>query len=343
MTTPSEHGRARAPVVFAKLSPVVPSEVYDTYWRFACERQAIFFRRIEQPLGQWTKDAILATYKFTNAYRASDRVSQFLIRRVVHEGDQAPREVFFRTLLFKLFNRIDTWDILLRAFGVVSFREFRFERYNEVLSRSMRDGARLYSAAYIMPAAPGYPGPRKHSTHLRLLERMVLDEVPERLADCRFMRDAFALLRSYPMMGDFLAYQYVIDLNYSGVTAFDEMEFVVPGPGARDGIRKCFRSLGGLSEADVIRLVAERQDLEFERLGLTFRSLWGRPLQLIDCQNLFCEVDKYARIAHPDVVGLSGRTRIKQTYAPVLDPIHYWYPPKWGLNERIECEGPHPA
>ena len=28
-----------------------------------------------------------------------------------------------------------------------------------------------------------------------------------------------------------------------------------------------------------------------------FRDLWGRPLQLIGCQNLFCEVDKYARVA----------------------------------------------
>jgi len=121
------------------------------------------------------------------------------------------------------------------------------------------------------------------------------------------------------------------------------MEFVVPGPGARDGIRKCFRSLGGLAEADVIRLVAERQQLEFERLGLAFKSLWGRDLQLVDCQNVFCEVDKYARLAHPDILGLSGRTRIKQTYSPTLDPISYWYPPKWGLNERIEREGARTA
>lgn len=32
-------------------------------------------------------------------------------------------------------------------------------------------------------------------------------------------------------------------------------------------------------------------------LGLRFRSLAGRRLKLIDCQNLFCEVDKYARVA----------------------------------------------
>lgn len=81
--------------------------------------------------------------------------------------------------------------------------------------------------------------------------------------------------------------------------------------------------------------MAERQAFEFARLGLSFSSLWGRPLQLIDCQNIFCEVDKYARIAHPDVKGLSGRTRIKQLYRSKTNLLCYWYPPKWGLNNSI--------
>ena len=76
-------------------------------------------------------------------------------------------------------------------------------------------------------------------------------------------------------------------------------------------------------------MMADIQDQQFARLGLRFRSLWGRPLQLIDCQNLFCEVSKYARCAHPDVGGLAGRTRIKQKYR--MDPraLRYWFPPKW--------------
>ncbi len=96
-----------------------------------------------------------------------------------------------------------------------------------------------------------------------------------------------------------MAYQYTIDINYSNTTNFSEMEFIVPGPGAIDGIRKCFAGTGGLNEAQIIRFMAERQELEFARLGLDFQSLWGRRLQLIDCQNLFCEVDKYARVRPP--------------------------------------------
>jgi hypothetical protein len=138
------------------------------------------------------------------------------------------------------------------------------------------------------------------------------------------------------MMGEFLAYQYVIDLNYSGLLNFSEMEFIVPGPGARDGIAKCFRSLGGLTEAEIIQLVTSRQEEEFERVGERFETLWGRPLQLIDCQNLFCEVDKYARLFHPDIKGRSSRDRIKQIYRAPARPFEYWFPPKWGLNERMK-------
>ncbi|WP_267883292.1 nucleotide kinase domain-containing protein, partial [Streptomyces sp. NRRL S-37] len=93
---------------------------------------------------------------------------------------------------------------------------------------------------------------------------------------------------------------------------FSEMDFVVAGPGARDGIRKCFGPAADGIEADVIRYMADTQDEHFARLGLAFAGLRGRPLQLIDCQNLFCEVDKYARVAHPDIAGISGRSRIKQ-------------------------------
>ena len=269
----------------------------------------MFFRRVEGCSPPWTHDSILAHYKFTNAYRASDRVSQYLIRNVIYEGSQSPEEVFFRTLLFKIFNRTETWELLKGFVGEVEYSSYSFHAYDSVLSQAQAAGRSIYSAAYIMPSAGrvfGYA--QKHRNHLKLIERMMADEAPARVAEARSMRDAFGLLRSYPSIGDFLAYQFVTDLNYSEITNFSEMEFVVPGPGALDGIRKCFSDLGGLTEADLIRVVTERQEDEFERLGLRFRDLWGRRLQLIDCQNLFCEVSKYARVKHPEIKGVGSRS-----------------------------------
>ncbi len=149
------------------------------------------------------------------------------------------------------------------------------------------------------------------------------------------MQQGFELLFAYPSMGDFLAYQYITDLNYSEMTGFSEMEFVVAGPGAIDGISKCFVDTAGLNPPEIIRFMTDRQEAEFERLGLTFQSLWGRRLQLIDCQNIFCEVSKYARLRHPEIAGISGRTRIKQKFRATPTAIDYWYPPKWGINAKI--------
>src|SRR5260370_23774501 len=239
-------------------------------------------------------------------------------------------------MLFKLFNKIETWQLLENEVGPLTYETYAFKAYDRPLTRPMTRGESIYSAAYIMPSGGTLLGhDRKHRNHLVLIERMMTEHLPERIAEAPSMQRAFELLRGYPTIGNFLAYQYVTDLNYSKLTNFTEMEFVVPGPGALDGIRKCFADTGGLNDPELIRFVADRQEREFERLGLDFRSLWGRRLQLIDCQNLFCEVDKYARIFHPEIAGISGRTRIKQKYSSHPLPIAYWYPPKWELNDRI--------
>lgn len=321
------------------LKPARPSEVYDAYWRFAVERQAVFLRRYRGEPHPWTDDDIITQYKFTNAYRASDRASQYLIRNVIYDGPDTPEEVFFRTILFKLFNKIETWEMLRDELGEPTYAGFSMHDYDRVLTAAMLRKQSIYSAAYIMPSGSRKQGStKKHQSHLQLLQQMMDDEVPARIASLRTMRAAFDLLLSYPMIGEFLAYQYVTDLNYSNLCDFSEMEFVVPGPGAIDGISKCFESLGGLTETDIIKLVTDRQEAEFERLGLNFQTLWDRPLQLIDCQNLFCEISKYSRVSHPDVPGVANRTRIKQKYKRNTDPLPLWYPPKWGINERIAQE-----
>src|SRR5271165_4654436 len=87
---------------------VTVTPVFDAYWHFAAERQSIFFRRLDGAAVALTNDPVLQSFKFTNAYRASDRVSQYLIRNVIYRDDLPSDEtnVFFRILLFKLFNKI---------------------------------------------------------------------------------------------------------------------------------------------------------------------------------------------------------------------------------------------
>ncbi len=323
--------------LLSELAPAKPTEVYNTYWYFAAERQNVFFNKIKKKHPPWSKDRILRKYKFTNAYRAADRVSQYLIQNVIYDDDHDLEDLFFRIILFKIFNKIETWELLKSKLGEINYKTFDFSTYNEVLTEAQDSGKAIYSGAYIMASgksAFGYS--KKHRNHLALVSKMMEENLPLKIATAESMQEAFTLIKSYPSIGDFLAYQYVTDINYSKITDFSETEFVVPGPGAIDGIHKCFSDLGGLSETEIIKMMYERQSLEFERLGIKFKTLWGRPLKLIDCQNLFCEVDKYSRVAHPNIKGKSDRKRIKQKYSPTNRSLHYWFPPKWGINDRVQ-------
>lgn len=323
-----------------KPSQAQVSPLYDLYWRFAAERQALFFNRLEGRPQPWTHDPILSVHRFTNAYRASDRVSQFLIRDVIYApGFQTPEDIVFRILLFKFFNRTSTWEALTQAIGPLAWSEFEFGHFDAVLTDRLAQGEKIYSAAYMIPPVSLDGSGVKHRGHLRLIEHMMADGVVAKIQDTPDLGALFRLLRHYPSLGDFLAFQLAIDLAYSPLVDHRENQFVVAGPGARDGLSKVFAQAHLYDPADLIAVIADRQAQEFARLGLDFRSLYGRPLQLIDCQNLFCEVSKYTRVSNPEVAGLSGRTRIKQRYQ-VADAQALpapWYPPKWGLNDRIQA------
>lgn len=307
----------------------------NTYWRFAVARQAIYLARLRRSPLQSTQDAILRDHRFTNVFRASDRVTQFLISSVQQgpSSSSEPADLVFRTLLFKVFNRQDTWEHVESRVGPVRWSTYDFDTYRRALEEAAQRGP-IYSAAYLMPP-PRLGEDRKHANHLRLLELMMRDGLTAKLLASPSLRSVFEHLVSYPGLGPFLAFQYAIDLNYSDVLSFDENDFVVAGPGAKDGIRKCFGPAAAGLETDIIQYMVDTQEQHFERLGLAFPGLFGRRLHLIDAQNLFCEVDKYARVRHPEVAGISGRSRIKQKFrvaGPLPRPV---FPRQWGLASTV--------
>ena len=306
---------------------------FACYWAFAAERQQVYYRRLAGVSGPLSRDSIIATHRFTNAYRASDRVSQFLINEVQYNREWDWLDTFVRTLIFKIFNRIDTWRHIVRHAGEPNWDALEGRRVDRAMA-AIAGQRPLYSAAYIMPPPRSVSGP-KYARHLDLVRRMVRDGAPWKIQSARTMSTAFAVLRRYDSIGDFLAYQFVTDLNYSPHLCFSETEFVVPGPGARRGLRKCFSDPGTLSDNDLLRWTWSRQEAEFAARGLQWHGLWGRPLQLVDVQNLFCELDKYTRVALPHLTRRAPGKRIKQRYRPTREPMTAWFPPKWGLNECV--------
>lgn len=304
-------------------------DIYDLYWYFACERQNIFLKKLNNLPAPWTDDEILRTYKFCNSYRVNDRVSQYLLKNVIYDNKKYTKEtMLFRIILFKLFNKESTWELLLENFNDITLENFDQSKYSNVLKNALNNGVKIYNDAYISCANKAFGYDKKHDNHLALLNKMfVVDKVQNKILECKTMKEAFNIIRSYPLIGNFMAYQLVTDINYSDIVNWQENEFTVAGPGSIRGIKKCFVNKGNMTDEEIIKYMYENQDKEFKRLNLNFKRIINRPLQLIDCQNIFCELDKYLRVAVPQLK--SNRTKIKKKYKQKQDKIEYFYPPKW--------------
>lgn len=315
----------------------VRHEAFKYYFHFMNERMEIFWRKFNQENSPWTDDNILALNKFTNVYRACDRVSQYLIKNVIythHNYDE--RDILLRILIFKVFNRIDTWEYLENHLGNISCSNFNVDYMAKILAKRIAVTP-IFNSAYLMTGSHNEYNHyvSKHERWLRMIDEIFIKgKLLERIIKAKNMNEVFLILRGCPFIGDFLAYQYAIDFNYSDVIDFDENSFVMAGIGAIRGIKKCFIDNGGYSNEELIKYTYDNIEYYRDYYGENnFKNLLGREPKLIDLQNCFCETDKYLRVKMP---GLNlGNIRIKQKYKKSLSNISYFFPPKWNLNDKV--------
>ncbi|KAI6119414.1 hypothetical protein EDD16DRAFT_1692706 [Pisolithus croceorrhizus] len=266
-----------------------PTLAFDTFWKLAAERHAIEERRRSGQPPPWTKDPILQNHKFCNTFRILDRGCQYLITEVIEKGSQDPTEVTFRVLLFSLFTNINTYETLRKnipAFHLVEVQA----------SRIRKKAVAIYTGAYQKPA-PDLGFAENFMNHLALME-VLMQEMPDVLATAEYMADVFEWLRTFRSIGDFTAYQLLLNLSYSNVMSFSDHDFVVMCVGSRRGLRRCFREdIPRSMEVDLVRWMQSSQDEHFARLRLNFDGLGdqGHPMMLCDIEHTLCELDKYIR------------------------------------------------
>lgn len=312
----------------------VRHEAFEHYFRFMEERMQIFWRRYKNEPGPWTSDPILNNYKFTNVYRASDRVSQYLIKNIIAKAESSltAEDILLNIILFKVFNRIDTWEHVKKYYPLITVENFCADKLGRLLTKRKQDSP-IFNAAYIMTGSSNnYSSLRyKHERWLQMIRsEMINGKKLKLITKSKSLGGVYEILRSCTFIGPFLAYQYAIDMNYSDVIDFDENSFVKAGIGSQRGINKCFSGLNGHSYEDAIRYTYDHLDFYRERYGTSFENLFGRTPKLIDLQNCFCETDKYLREKLPRLH--VGNKRIKQRFNSILQPIEYMYPSKWKLD-----------
>lgn len=312
-------------------------EIFQYYFYFIQERMNVFWNKYDQNF-PWTYDEILMANKFTNVYRAMDRVSQYLIQNVIYKkGPFSNEDILFRILMFKIFNKPETWEALEERIGVLTVSSFDTEKYNKVLF-DLKKKQPIFNNAYMMSGTHTLYNhlKYKHEKWLDMIKREIIGQsILKKIIDANSLKDVYELLRDCSFIGDFLAYQYAIDMNYSSVIDFNENSFVKAGIGAIRGIKKCFNPLSNdCGYEDAIRYTQENFQKYQIKFGYTgFKPLFGRLPTLIDLQNCFCETDKYLRVKIPELQ--IDNKRIKQKYKQSSKPLKLFFPPKWNINSKI--------
>lgn len=279
----------------------------DTLLYFVWEREAIRLARENGHAAPWTSDPVLAEYKFCNVRRRDDRVSQWMLSRIIRPYAQRPG-LWFTLLVARLINWPPTLEKLLTAKVLPCEPEdFKAAEFVRVIEACKGEQAKVYSSAYMV-----YPTGARRNKSESLAER-VLPAAAERAPQVRAALavpslESFvtALAGGYGV-NTFMAGQVGADLSYAlGQLgrASDLYTFAPIGPGSSRGLNYLHgRPLG-----------ASWMQADFNRALIDVRSAIVRELHIIDLtlhdvQNCLCEYSKYAR-------AMLGGGAVRNLYRP---------------------------
>lgn len=288
------------------MSGFFASDQLDLFWRFVCERQWIWRRRVAQRLPPpWTDDPILRGERFTNVYRELDPGTIYVIEHVL-EFDAPRPDKLFNVMIYRLVGRSDTHS----ALGFQSVRTFDPSNMERTLKNLRSSGRPPFTAAYMVSAYASMGSSDKIENVARLFTALHadFDEFFTRVDGCVSAAEVHATLSSAYGFGNFLAYQILVDLLYPlrvyggrGMLPFSHDDWASPGPGAQRGIAMLLRPEVSKPHLEVMRWLRDCQHEEFARLGLDFpyfEDADGKPvaISLANIQNCLCEFHKYVKI-----------------------------------------------
>jgi hypothetical protein len=260
----------------------------------------------------WTYDPILRDWKFCNVKREHDRESRYLIGRVCDNPSLTLRQKIENIVAFRIWNLGRTFDFFSFPYageapiGELASRKPDFNPYT---------GAFMVSGITLAMKNDAEFG-QFESAHrpIAFYNRFVSSGMAEQIAASASPVEAVQLLRSIKGIGDFLSYQMWVDCTYIREFQQSENDFVVAGPGCRNGMDLVFESKGGLNYDELLFWCRDCLTPVLEGYaGTTVSSLMNdlpeseRHIGLMSFENLFCEISRYIRF-------INGGTEPKVRY-----------------------------
>lgn len=308
-----------------KLNAVAVKHFYD----FVTERYKIHIRKdFLKQKAPWTNNPILLQYKFCNIRREHDRQSQYLIKNISTNPCLSIEDKIVNSFYFRAWNNWDTMKDLGGPWPAKSLYSSQMKEQVRPIYQKLATedpDRKWWSSAYNQGGtkqAWRYPNPNRKVDKEDYIPLRVFHIGPwlkehntiEKLLNASDQKVAFEAIREIQGFADFLAYQIFVDLTYIEDFPFSENEFVVAGPGCRNGLNKLFDDYDGLTLEEALFWLADNIDEIFNKIhppfwaGRLFVDLpqEDRFFSVMCLENCMCEFCKYIR-----TVEGNGRPRVK--------------------------------
>ena len=285
---------------------------------FARKRHFVYLRRKEGlPRSEWTDDALLQQFRFTNVYRELDKTTLWM-KKNVRDRLKDSHELLLAIVLFRWFNRIETGEAIFcqhgfdgEIVGDTAWDQFCRGDDVDVLRTAIvnyRGKGPYVTGSYIIKTPDGYD---KLSGVLQCIKWFRENEYKTRHSTMETkqqffsafarnhvgftLEETYEYLLNFPYLGSFMAAQIVADLKYTPILedADDWHTFAASGPGSRRGLNiVCGRE----HEARWKEKEWHETLLELrEKIAPMFREEGWEVPHAQDTQNICCEFSKYTR------------------------------------------------
>lgn len=274
---------------------------FQRFIAFVIERHRIYERRKEGKPAPWTKDPILATYRFCNVYRELDRVTLWIAGH--WRGPfSAYEDLWFAMVVARLINHPDT----LAQMPLPG--RWNRAQFLKAIHQRQEVGQKAYGSAYIV-STNGTTGDKAEYLADHVLAPMWEQRKELRPRATDSLASYYGRLIKMQGMGTFMAAQVIADLKYADmlIHAKDWWTFAASGPGSRRGMSYLMGFSGGMTWKE-----HEWKDALKELSVLVTPHIKQAKMARLhnqDLQNCLCEFSKYWRTQ-------AGRGRPKQKFVP---------------------------
>ena len=282
------------------------------YWQI--ERENIRLQKeVSQLPPPWTSDSILREYKFCQVFREDDRTTRWFKTHIREPMKNSP-DVLMATVIFRWFNWIPTGRTLIKHDLLKNWN--RKKAIEEITKQP-----KWITGAYIIKTPNGMD---KVTGVAECVSHMWQDReyLAKEIVKTKSLEDTWTLLRDYPYMGPFMAYEVVTDLRHTYLLedAEDVLTWANAGPGAMRGLNRLTgRELGYSKRShDWVGEMQELYKIVQAKLPAHILQRNDMKYEMREIEGGLCEFDKYSRIFKGE-----GRTRsiYKQNSLPIVEDL----------------------